>query len=285
MRKILLGTLLASCLASQMAFAQTPPVAQPVTPALAPAAPPAPAPVRVIIPPQASAQVVDPAAAAQPATLVPVEGAPQAEAAPAVMAPAVASAGPGQVITAPTTLPPPPPGYVYAQVVGAPPAPAAAERREQIYGELQRVDGRLRELGAQRHKVGIGGPIALMASGYGVALVSGLVALVSLATAETIEHQDWWDEDHADFNNDGTVNHHDERAARNTARAFTGLAVVGLGMGIGGTVWFSKRMSERRAHGPEIHSLKERRRDLRRELRYGAMIAPDHAELTLRTRF
>jgi hypothetical protein len=284
MRKILLGTLLASCLASQVALAQTPPYAQPVTPALAPAAPPYAAPVRVIEPPQASVPVVAPAPAPQPAVLVPVESAP-AEPAPVMVAPAVAPEAQAQGITAPTTLPPPPPGYVYAQVVGAPPLPAPTERREQIYGELQRVDGRLRELGAERHRVGLGGPIALMAGGYGVALVSGLVALVSLATAETIEHQDWWDENDADFNNDGTVNHHDERAARNTARAFTGLAVVGLGMGIGGTVWFSKRMSERRAHSPEIHDLKERRRDLRRELRYGAMIAPDHAELTLRTKF
>ena len=291
MRKILLGTLLASCLASNVALAQSAPVqpvAQPpvATPALAPAAPPVAAPApsttpRVIVPAQAEApRVIAPAPQQATPAMAPA-------AAPVVLGPGpVTAPDPAQVqVAAPAALPPPPPGYVYARVADAPPLPPVAERREQIYGELQRVDGRLRELGAQRHKVSLGGPIAMMAIGYGATLVSSLVALASLGTAEAIEHEDWWDENDADFNDDGTINHRDERAARNTARAFAGVAVMSLGLGIGGTVWFSKRMSERRTNAPEIHDLKERRRDLRRELRYGAMIAPDHAQLTLRTQF
>jgi hypothetical protein len=174
---------------------------------------------------------------------------------------------------------------VYAPAVGAPAVRFDPQRRQEIYGELERVDDRLKVLGAERHKVSIAGPIVLMATGYGVALISSFVALASWATAESIEHDDYWDYDHADFNNDGRINHHDEHGARNTARVFTGLAAVGLGMGIGGSMWFGKRMSERRRHAPEIHELKERRHDLRRELQYGAMLAPDRAQLTLRTQF
>ena len=185
----------------------------------------------------------------------------------------------------PTVLPAPPPGYVYAPAPGAPPVAFDPQRRQQIYGELERVDNRLKELGAERHKVSITGPIVLMATGYGFALLSSFVALASWATAESIEHDDYWDYDDADFNNDGRVNHHDEHAARTTARVFTGLAAVGLATGIGGTMWFSKRLAARRLHAPEIHELKERRHDLRRELQYGAMLAPDRAGLTLRTQF
>jgi hypothetical protein len=257
MRKILLGTLLASCLLPLLAQAQATPAPAPAKPRQVQAAP-APAPAPVLAPPAPAA----PSAAPLPA-------APSA-------APAVAP---------PTALPPPPPGYVYAPAPGAPPVRFDPVRRSEIYGELNQVDGRLRELGHERRKVSLAGPIALMAGGYGLALISSFVALASLATAETIEHRDWGDEEDADWNDDGAINRRDERGARNAARVFAGLAAVGVGTGIGGSVWFAKRMNERRLHSPEIRDLKERRRDLRRELRYGAMLSPERAELTVATSF
>lgn len=226
-------------------------------------------------PAEAASQPSEPAAAA-PATAATPEGSAQ-DASP--------QAAPAEGDAAPEAAPLPPPGYAYES---APPGTYPTfdpARRNQIYGELNLVDERLRELQLERSRVSLGGPIAMLATGYGIALVSAAVALASFATAEAIENDDWWDRDEADWNDDGWIDEDDERAARNTARVFTGLAAVGLGVGIGGTVLLSKRLAERRVHAPEIHDLKERRRDLRRELRYGANLAPDSATVSVSGRF
>lgn len=124
----------------------------------------------------------------------------------------------------------------------------------------------------------------MMAGGYASALLFGLVAVSSFAAAEAIQHEDDWDRDN-DWNDDGVITKSDERDARTSARVATVLSAVGLGVGVGGTVWFSKRMAKRRVGAPELHDLKLQRRQLLRGLRYSANGGPDGMRLTLSGRF
>lgn len=255
---------------------------------------PAPAPRRVVQPAPPPTAPASPAAAPAPAASPPPQAAPLPPPAPAAPAPPAASEPQGYPTAPPpqsAPLPPPPEGYQYQYATPHGPAYPAAypEHRAAVQSELNEVDTRLRELSAERKQVSLVAPIALMGAGFGTALVSGVIALTGFAVAEGIENDDWWDRDYdrddVDWNDDGRINGSDERAARNTARVFTGFAIVGIGVGIGGSVLLSKRLKERRVNGPEIHDLKERRRDLKRELRYGASVMPDHAALSVSGRF
>jgi hypothetical protein len=154
-----------------------------------------------------------------------------------------------------------------------------------VRGELEEVDDRLLELQEERAQVSIGGPIAMTAAGFGTAMVAGLISITGFAVAEGIEDDDWDDDGDWDWDDDGDIDDSDERMARNTGRVFAGFAVVGVGVGIAGSVLLSKRLAERKRNGPEIKDLKERRRDLRRELRYGANVAPNTAQLSISGRF
>jgi len=164
------------------------------------------------------------------------------------------------------------------------PAPPGYERRHAREAELERINARIYALTAERNQHRIGGPIAMMAGGYGSALLFGLIAVSSFAAAEAIQHEDAWDRDN-DWNDDGVITKSDERDARTSARVATALAAVGLGVGIGGTVWFSKRMAKRRVGAPELHDLKLQRRQILRGLRYSANGGPDSMQFTLRGRF
>jgi hypothetical protein len=216
---------------------------------------------------------------AQPPAAAPLP--PPSNGAPLMPAPEYQLTPPGQQ--------PAPPGYGYGY--GAPPAPGTnpylepsyAARRGMLFSQLDQVDGRLHELKSERP--GLGGPIAMMAVGYGVALFSGVVAAASFGVAEAIEHDTFHPNDDVDINDDGSVDGSDERAARNTARVFTGFAVIGLGVGIGGTAMLAKRSHQRKENGPEIKDLKRRRQEIKRELKYDASVTPQAAQVTVRGRF
>jgi hypothetical protein len=288
MRTLVLTSLLVTLMAG-LAEAQAAPAQAPQTPqrVIAPkkpkAADPAAAPAAAPAPEAPAAPAVAPAPAAAPAPA-------PAQAEPPVAAPLPAPEGaplepaPEYQLAPPGAEPPPAYGYGYP-----PPSyydPHYAARRHVLYSELNQVDGRLREIRSERPSVV--GPIAMMASGYGVALFSSVIALGSFVAAEAIEHDDfddWDDVDDADINGDDEIDADDERAARNTARVFTGFAALGLGVGIGGTVLFAKRMQERKVHKPEVHDLKMRRKEIRRELKYGANVTPAQAQVTVGGRF
>jgi hypothetical protein len=235
--------------------------------------------------PAASAPPVPPAPAAAPVTPpAPAAVPPPAEPAPAV-APAPTPAAP-PVEAAPPPPPaypvaPPPPGYVYA------PAPGAVDpQRVAAATELQGIDSRLDLLQSERAQHSIGGPIAMMTAGYASALFCTVVALASFATAEDIADGNYrsWDSDY-DLNDDDRVNGQDERQARNMGRVFTAFTAVGLGFGIGGTVLLAKRSHKRNEHKAEIVTLKQRRRELIRSLRYGANVGSDQLNLAVTGRF
>ncbi len=124
----------------------------------------------------------------------------------------------------------------------------------------------------------------MMAGGYGSALLFGLVAVASFGSAEAIQ-DDRRPDPANDWNDDGIITKSDERDARTSARVTTVLAAVGLGVGVGGTVWFSKRMAKRRVSSPELHDLKVQRRQLIRGLRYSVNGGPDSMQLALSGRF
>jgi len=262
------------CLVSALGTATV--QAQPLQAKPGAAAAKAPAPVAA---PETTAA---PPPAPAPAPEAPPAATPAPAPAPAAVAPAAPyPAGPGSPpeITGPEApLPPPPPGYMYM------PVPPGYERHKARELELERINTRLYALEAERSHYSIAGPIAMMATGYGTALLFGLVAGSSFAGAEAIQHKDAWDDDY-DFNDDGYITKADERAARRTARVSTVVASIGLGVGVGGTVLFAKRMAKRRVYAPEIRDLKLQRRNLVRSLRYGANVGSGQLQLSLSGRF
>ncbi len=237
---------------------------------------PAAAPRQVAAPP-ASAPVVAPAVTPQ---------APVAPVAASVPPPAVELPAAGAPPAA-TPLPPPPEGYQYGPPPPNYPYPYDPQRQHQLRGELEDVDDRLLELQEERSQVSIGGPIAMTAAGFGTALIAGLISITGFAVAEGIEDDEVWQNQDGDWDwdDDGDIDDSDERIARNTGRVFSAISVVGVGVGIAGAVLLSRRLKERKASSPEIRNLKERRRDLRRELRYGASVAPSMAQLSISGQF
>jgi hypothetical protein len=222
--------------------------------------------------------------------------APQAPA-PAARAASASGAEPNESASNETpaveSLPPPPPGYAYVPVAtattAAPPPASSAE----LTSELGQVDARMRELKQVRAKQSLTGPIVMMATGFGVALVSGTAALASFAAAEDVEgrrlegdfERDDERDEFLDVNDDGSVDADDEDQFRRLARFTTALSVVSAGVGIAGTAWFADRMRDRNEYNPELRGLKQRHRQLRRQLNYGAAVAPEGMRLSLRGRF
>lgn len=65
-----------------------------------------------------------------------------------------------------------------------------------------------------------------------------------------------------------------------------GLSAVGLGVGIGGSLWLRQRLRQRGVYKPEVRSLKLRRKELLRDLRYSAGVdASGSPRLSIRGRF
>lgn len=183
-------------------------------------------------------------------------------------------------------LEPPPASPLYAA-----PTELPSERSQELTTQLQAVDDRLFTIERGRREPRIAGPIVMMASGYGVAFVSGLVALASFTSAEDIEHGNYgtYSNHHHwrsyDINDDGVVDHRDERQYRRIARGLSALSLVSLGVGIGGTVLFTNRMQERRREPPELRALRKQRRELLRQLEYGANLTRGGTQLSLKVRF
>lgn len=264
---------------------------------------PVPAPVPQPAAPPVAVQPSPPPQPAYPASAYPAPAAP-AYPAPAYPQPSYApqpapQAPPPAVYVPPSGYPALPPGYTYAPVPQVP-TPAEAARRDQLYSELLRVDTRIAEL--DRTRVGLGGPIAMMGFGYGALLFSSAVALSAYAAAEAVERGDYYydDEDdhyhhhdhdgryHADdldANNDGYVDHRDERRYRKLAYGFTGVAAVGLTAGIIGTVRLKKRIAERRQQGAERKRLVNERENLRKQLDYGVGVMPQSLQLNIQGHF
>jgi hypothetical protein len=176
----------------------------------------------------------------------------------------------------------PPPGYAY------PPPVDLAERRA-VLGELANVDAQIASVQAARARHGLGGPITMIATGYGSALIFSIVALVQRTIAEDIQHQRFFDSeydyDDYDLNNDGVINQADEDRARRGARTLGALSLVGFGVGIGGNVFLARRMAARRKFNPELDTLRARRLQLLRHLQYGGALGANRMELRLAGRF
>lgn len=156
-----------------------------------------------------------------------------------------------------------------------------------LYTELSRVESRLSEV--DRERKGIGGPIAQMVLGYGGTLLFSAIALGCFGAAEAIQHDDYHrverDGRNLDYNDSGVVNHKDELAFRRTAYVFTGLSAAALALGISGTIRLTRNASERRAFRVERKSLAQRRASLRKQLEYGANVAPGQLQLRMQGRF
>lgn len=145
---------------------------------------------------------------------------------------------------------------------------------EVLFMQLSHVSAKLEYLKAERAQHRIGGPVAMMAAGFGTALVSGLVAFSILESAVRIDDIGTStrprDVRRYDFTDNGVVNSRDEDQARAAARAFGVVSGLGLGVGILGSVFFARRSALRNQHKAEIAGLKQQKRDLIRALRYQA---------------
>jgi hypothetical protein len=195
-----------------------------------------------------------------------------APAEPAPVAPAVAppNAVPVQL---PAPSAPTPAAPYYGHSYAAP--PLVDPGRIRALNELQTLDQRIASVRSKQKQYSIVGPSVMTASGYGVSLAFGIVAMLQWALAEDIEEGhcgDYrYDHSHAycDVNDDGIVDKDDEHTARSLARTFGVISGIGAGLGIAGTVLLVKRLSKRHEFAPELRDLGVRRGQLLQQLRYG----------------
>jgi hypothetical protein len=170
---------------------------------------------------------------------------------------------------------------------------ADVARRDMLHAELARVEAQLAQVEAKRQ--GIGGPVAQTAVGLGGTLLFSAIALGAYGAAEAIQnrnychHRDYdrYDDcyDDLDINESGVVNQKDEDAFRRTAYAFTGLAAVGLAVGISGVIRLARRTGERRAVKSERKNLLDQRANLKKQLDYGVNLAPGQLQLGVSGKF
>lgn len=176
--------------------------------------------------------------------------------------------------------PVPPPGYGQPRLQD--PRQLAA-----ISAELAVVDAQLAELQHARAQHGIAGPITMMAAGYGLGGLFGLVGLIQWSSAEEIESGDILAYDGVDYesnydlNNDGVVDERDEHRARRGARIMGGLSLIGVGVGVAGTILLVRRLAKRRELKPDVERLRGRRLELFRALQYGGGFSQNGLQLTL----
>jgi hypothetical protein len=152
------------------------------------------------------------------------------------------------------------------------PAPQADPRRAWLSAQLVQVDQQLGQLKLERKS--IGGPLVQMILGYSGALVCSAVALGRFGVTQDDAYDEY---DH--------VSHHDQETARITGYAFTGLAVVGLAVGISGTVRLLRNKEANRGVNAARRSLIAQRSVLRQQLSYGASVGPGQLRLGVHGRF
>jgi hypothetical protein len=230
--------------------------------------------------------------------------APAPGAAPAVQtapgaAPAVSDAPPlqPQPVQPAPVYPPPPAAAGYPPAATGYPAPPAGyypqpldpARQGAVLSELANIDARVAAVRAERSRHGLGGPITMMASGYATALIFSIVGVVHWGIAEDIQKGRYVDADYSfdeyDLNGDHKIDHEDEERARRGARTFAAIGFMGLGVGIGGSVFLARRLAARRRYDPELQSLRGRRLELLRQLQYGGALGQGSMQLTLKGRF
>jgi hypothetical protein len=188
---------------------------------------------------------------------------------------------------APAPYPYAPPAQAYPYVPPAYPyaPPVDPAQRAAVLGELANVDAQIANIQAARGRHGLGGPIAMMASGFGTAAVFSIVALVQWGIADDIQHDRFFDTEYDyedyDLNDDGIIDEDDEQRARRGARTLGTLSFVGIGVGIGGSVFLARRLAARRKFNPELNSLRARRIQLLRHLQYGGALSKNGMQLTL----
>jgi hypothetical protein len=161
-------------------------------------------------------------------------------------------------------------------------APAAAQDPED---ELSNVELRLSQL--RHERTHILAPLTLVVTGYGAALIGMAAAFTTFAFAEQVQHRepgDRWRQ-RLDVNNDDSIDHDDEQAFRRMARSFAVIGGVGVVIGVVGTVLLAKALRADPDYGAELRSLRRRRRELRRQLEYGANAGPGSMAVTVRGRF
>jgi hypothetical protein len=170
-----------------------------------------------------------------------------------------------------------PQGYVLVPIAQQAPA-ATGAGRDELYDDLHRTETRLDAL--EDEPVSLGGPITFMILGYGGTLIASAVALSSYSAAEDIKHARWSDQNSGfdyDVNNDGRVNHSDERTLRHTAYGFAATTGLCLLVGIASTIRLASRISERKALQSERAELHARRASIRRQLDFG--VSPSAQQL------
>lgn len=223
---------------------------------------------------------------------------------PPVAAPPQAAPAPAAPPQAYPVQPAPPPAV--APYPGAPPQPGVAPNgygygypgvvdpaRAQAVAELQAIDMRLAALKQQQAEHSLGGPIAMTAAGFGIAVIFGAVALSQFVLAEDIQsgecgyyvNRDGYYDSRCDANDDGQVDGDDVDRARKMSRTFGALSGVAGGLGIVGAVLLGLRRAERSVYTPEIKALGARRKQLMREMKYGGYVQYGGLVVTVGARF
>jgi hypothetical protein len=143
-----------------------------------------------------------------------------------------------------------------------------ATAHQLVLSELAIVNSQLGVL--RRDRKSIGGPIVRMVLGYGGMAVSSAVALGTYAAAES---------------NSDALKGYDQDTLRRTAYAFTGIAAVGLMLGVSGTVRLVRNAATNRALNAQAKPLMAKRANLLRQLEYGAAPGPRQLQVAVQGRF
>lgn len=144
-------------------------------------------------------------------------------------------------------------------------------RREQLQNELDVVETQLDDIEPER--VNTTGPVAAMVLGYGSGFASAFVALAAFRRAEAVQH--------------GTTAADDDRERRDRrfARGFGVGAVLGLALGVGGSIGLSRRRAERQDKLQAREELLAKRDQLRRQLGLALDMSPRDVQVGVQGRF
>jgi hypothetical protein len=149
-----------------------------------------------------------------------------------------------------------PPGYALVPVAPRLTLDPTLER-QLLASELAVLTSQIGQL--RRDRKSIGGPITQMAIGFGGMALSSVAALGTYGAAES---------------NDASATQHDQDVFRRTAYVFTGLAVVGLVLGLTGTAKLIRHAAHNRRLNAQLKPLAAKRVYLAQRMAFGAASAP-----------